>query len=203
MRRGRGRQFCACGAWFGSTAARSTRTLALMERRHTLAWFVVSLGVVGIIAAATPFVESLKLNPRSGEDLPRVNIADLAPGASHVLRLGGNRGYGNAIVATRDLSGTVHAFWLFMSDWRIGIPTGTAWTVSNWCDDFGAVSQASQPTQIVLTCRDEWFQTPQFAEARSESRWTLTGHNLGTWTTDLPPAKFVVEHDEIVIGKRP
>lgn len=170
-----------------------------MERKRVLAYSVASLGILGLLAALLPFVSSPQLNPRSGEDLPRYNIADLRADSARVLHPGGSRGYGTAIVVTRDQSGQVHAFWLFSSDGRTGVP-GASWNVNFWCDDFGAVQTNELPETPLLTCKDEQFQNLDHLHA--QSRWTLTGKSLGTWTADLQPATFTIERDEIVIGKR-
>jgi len=173
-----------------------------MEARRGLTWSVVSLIAVGAIAAALPFLGSLKLNPRSGETLPRFDISDLSPGSARVFRLAGSRGSGFAIVVTRDKSGALHAFELFMSDGRIGVP-GESLFVNYWCDDFGAVSANDQPDVVHLGCNDDWLQQPEFSQTKLDSRWSLAGEGLGHWNADLQPIRHVVEHNEIVIGKRP
>jgi hypothetical protein len=173
-----------------------------MERRRILLYTVASLGILGLVAALVPFVSSLQLNPRSGESLPRYNVADLHAGSARVLHPGGNRGYGTAVVVTRDLSGVIHAFWLFSSHGRTGVP-GASWTVNFWCDDFGTRQVDESLETTFLTCKDEQFQNPELGQLYAQSRWTLTGKSLGSRIADLQPARFTVEHDEIVIGKRP
>jgi hypothetical protein len=155
-----------------------------------------------LLVAIAPFLGSLALNPRSGEDLPRFSIADLAPDSARVLTPGGNRGFGTAIIVTRDLAGTIHAFHLFMSDGRVGVP-GVSWTVNYWCDDFGALQVTGQPEATVLTCKDAWLSQSEYFHQSANSRWTLAGRSLATGTADLDPVRFLIEQDKIVVGKGP
>ncbi len=169
-----------------------------MDRKKVLKTLVICLGVCGLALAATPFVLSLGPSATAGSTLPRLNIRDLNPGDFAFYDGHQDRNWTDKYLVIKEHDGNVSVLIVLTRDDGFVIPDNHWWNGSGLCANLAPETEGSQ---IVPGGEIKCFDKDIDASMAEEWRWNYKGKNLGHWIADLHSPTFIVEGDEVIIGK--
>lgn len=170
-----------------------------LNRRTLLAAVTALLGLSGLAVAAWPFVAALGPSATAGRTLPHLPIQGIAPGEYAYFDSG--FGWGSRreyYLVIRPFDGSYNLVTLDMAHGRFIMPDVHWWGESGTCDQLSlAFPKGRLEPGGTIRCMDadkvEWFG--------QHWQWSYTGKNFSGYYADLYSPPFVVEDDDVVVGK--
>lgn len=153
---------------------------------------------LGLCFASVPFLFSLAPSEGAEDRLPHIDISALSSGRLLVVDAPAAKPFSRRFYVFRDPEGRLGVFVVPTKDSAVVLPDMHWWRMGALCNDFGPTLHDDEiASDSIITCRDT---TPP-SWVHDESRWDLTGHNLGLATDDLIVPRHVVEGRVLIIGK--
>lgn len=171
-----------------------------MKPKPILISSTIGLLAIGVILAAIPFLRSMGPTAQAFNDLPRINIAGIAPGEyrleSYIPTHTSADEWRLQAFVYKKINGEINAWRLFSKNGAVGMPD-LRWVRPMFeCKKFG-------PTEIngnidetkPITCHDDDVSDYW----RKEWRWTIDGKNMGNMVEDMDSISGSIEGDFFVV----
>jgi hypothetical protein len=169
-----------------------------MNRRTLIAALAV-LGVFGLVFVAWPFVASFSPSATAGETLPHLDVRALRPG-EYAYFNGGSIGRWSQYkyLVLRQFDGSYDVLGLQTKDGKFLMPDYQFWNMSGTCDHFSLPMPSGYlAPDGELRCLDS-----KVDGANNDNwRWNYKGRNINRTFSDFQRPPFVVDGNEIVVGK--
>lgn len=162
------------------------------------------MGLIAILVLGLTLLRSLSPTWRSASLLPRFDVSGLGSGSHTYFE---REGVGrirplSKYLVIRSPSSNLFVYEVPIRDGNFVLPDLHWWRWGIECKDFRPDTIDGKVTgDSVIRCQDS--EVAEWSDWwRRELRWSIDGKNLGTRTEDMQVPKYVVEYNEIVLGKR-
>jgi hypothetical protein len=174
-----------------------------MNQKRMLIFLVTTLALAGVVITVYPFFQSLKPSERVDAALPRINISKMENGTyeiiPHPVQREIHRGTDRSILVLKTNRGEVRAWTIPTKNNSVLMPDMRWWQPIYECRSFGPTVRDGKVIESEpIRCHDK--ETPEWWG--EQWQWHFTGTNIKGQVADLEPAKAVVEHGDLVVGKR-
>lgn len=167
-------------------------------RKKLLSTITALFGIMALVATCTPFIMSLKPAANSGENLPRIDIANMAANSIKHYDNSAQSPLGQRYIIYKNNENLITVFTVPIEQGKVLMPDLKWGRRGASCNNFNPTLKG------VKVVENSHFRCQSNEESewwRKENRWDLTGKNLGQMTEDISTIQYSLEGKYLVPRK--
>lgn len=144
----------------------------------------------GVAFASIPFIQSMSINEKAKNNLPRFYVKDLNPTEFKFAPSRNFDAENRTYLLYRNINSEVNVWMLPLYRGKVLMPDLKWWRYGSMCEDFGTEVDENK---TIFTCLDKDIGKWE----KREWRWDTNGTNLGELTEDMLRVPSVEKYDYV------